>query len=410
MKNVTRTPTIIALVGSVLGLVFAGYSTSDYARHLDRQLHAVHCSFIPGMPAVAEGDNACRAAMYSAYSALFRESWWGGVPISLLALGLYGFFAAFALAMLVGGLKNSRQAWTFFGIASLGPLLASLVMAIISAVKLGSFCKTCVGMYVASILLAVGALGAMMAVRKVQLLMPSDGWPEGQLPAGHPGLLAGWLGLMGLAVLVPAVVYVTALPDYRPMLASCGKLPDPNDSAKALVKFATAHPKRTVTLIVDPLCPTCKALHQRLEAERVIENLDISMVLFPLDSTCNWMIDRPVHPGSCLLSRAVLCSEPHAREALEWMYDNLDDLSQLAKNAEPLLRARVKDRFGSEVDACLDAKPTRQRLNNALQYTVTNRLPVSTPQMYLGDLRICDEDTDLGLRYTLGQLAPEVLR
>jgi hypothetical protein len=30
--------------------------------------------------------------------------------------------------------------------------------------------------------------------------------------------------------------------------------------------------------------------------------------------------------------------------------------------------------------------------------------------MFLGDQRICDEDTDLGLRYTLAQLAPEVLR
>jgi hypothetical protein len=29
--------------------------------------------------------------------------------------------------------------------------------------------------------------------------------------------------------------------------------------------------------------------------------------------------------------------------------------------------------------------------------------------MFLGDRRICDEDTDLGLRYTFAQLAPEVL-
>jgi hypothetical protein len=29
--------------------------------------------------------------------------------------------------------------------------------------------------------------------------------------------------------------------------------------------------------------------------------------------------------------------------------------------------------------------------------------------MYLGDRKVCDEDTDLGLRYTLTQLAPEVV-
>jgi hypothetical protein len=30
--------------------------------------------------------------------------------------------------------------------------------------------------------------------------------------------------------------------------------------------------------------------------------------------------------------------------------------------------------------------------------------------MFLGDRRICEEDTDLGLKFTLAQLAPEVLR
>jgi uncharacterized membrane protein len=410
MKNVARTPTIVALVGSVLGLVFAGYSTSDYARHLDRQLHAIHCSFIPGMPAVSDADSACRTAMYSAYSALFRENWWGGIPISLFALGLYAFFVAFAVALLVGGLKTSRWAWQFFGIASLGPLVASVVMAVISAAKLGSFCKTCVGLYISSILLAIGALWAVMAIRKLQLVAPSDGWPEGTMPAGHPAWIVGWLAMMGACVLLPALIYVTALPDYRSKLASCGKLSDPNDAAHALLKIPTVHPKRTVTIFVDPLCPTCKSLHQRLDAEGVMENLDISAVLFPLDSSCNWMIDRPLHPGSCLLTRAILCADTRSREALEWMYDHQEELSQLAKNGEPLLRAKVRDRFGAEVDTCIDAKATRLRLNNMLQYSVSNHVPVSTPQMYLGDLRICDEDTDLGLRYTFGQLAPEVLR
>jgi hypothetical protein len=30
--------------------------------------------------------------------------------------------------------------------------------------------------------------------------------------------------------------------------------------------------------------------------------------------------------------------------------------------------------------------------------------------MYLGKQRVCDEDTDIGLRFTLARLAPEVLR
>ena len=92
------------------------------------------------------------------------------------------------------------------------------------------------------------------------------------------------------------------------------------------------------------------------------------------------------------------------------MYRNQDDLARVARMGEPLLRARLRDRFGAEVESCAEAKATRTRLNNLLQYSVANHVPVSTPQFYLGEQRICDEDTDLGLRYTLAQLAPEVLR
>src|SRR5215204_2097065 len=96
----SRFPAALALAGAVFGLVFAVYSTLDYAQHLDRRLHDVHCSFIPGAPATSEAE-ACRAAMYSPYSALFKDSLWGGVPISLFALGAFTFFAGFALYLLL---------------------------------------------------------------------------------------------------------------------------------------------------------------------------------------------------------------------------------------------------------------------------------------------------------------------
>ena len=41
-------PGILSLVSSVTGATFAAISTQDYAKHLDRQLHGTHCSFIPG--------------------------------------------------------------------------------------------------------------------------------------------------------------------------------------------------------------------------------------------------------------------------------------------------------------------------------------------------------------------------
>ncbi len=427
MWNLSRKPAILALVASLLGLLFAGFSTYDYVKHLDRQLHAVHCSFTPGIAAATDADNACRTAMYSAYGAVFRGTWWGGVPVSLFALGVYVFFAAFAVALIVGGPRVSKRAYQFMGFASLGPLVVSVIMAFIAAVRLGVFCKTCVGLYVASALLAGAGIWGMVQLRRLSFLdafaesVPANAGPAGTIPQppvmpsapvqgmpqGNLGAIAIWLAALGLCVGVPAIIYVNALPDFRPLLASCGTIAQPK--SKALVPLATISPKRDATLVADPLCPTCKGLHDRLVTEGAMENLNASLVLMPLDSSCNWMLDRSLHPGSCILSKAVICADPRSREALEWMYSNQEELATLAKAGDSLLRSRLRTHFGEAIDTCIDAKQTSVRLNNILQYAVTNELPVSTPQLYLGDLRICDEDSDLGLRFTLAQLAPEVL-
>src|SRR6185295_12713249 len=120
----SRFPAILALVGAVLGLVFVTYSTLDYAQHLDRKLHDVHCSFIPGAPATSEAE-ACRAAMYSPYSALMREEYWGGVPISLFALGAFTFFAGFGLYLAIAGERAPRRSVIFFALVSVTPLVVS---------------------------------------------------------------------------------------------------------------------------------------------------------------------------------------------------------------------------------------------------------------------------------------------
>src|SRR4051794_11107628 len=162
MQQASKTPAILGLTGSLLGLVFASYSTVDYAQHLDRRLHDVHCSFIPGLTAGADEENPCRAAMYSVYSALMRDKYWGGVPISLFAIGAFCFFVGFSLYVLLAGKAASKRALLFYALFGVTPLLVSLVMFFISATQLGSFCKTCIGIYLSSALLAAGAILAYL--------------------------------------------------------------------------------------------------------------------------------------------------------------------------------------------------------------------------------------------------------
>ncbi len=399
LPRTARWPATLALVASVLGLVFASYSTFDYAAHLDRQLHAVHCSFIPGAPASEDVNNACRTAMYSPYAALLRGQFWGGVPIASFAVGAFAFFVGFALWLVLARERSPLRARLFFGVLGLTPVVASVVMFFISLVRLGSFCKLCVGIYVSSLLLAVAAGRTLMDARSSVGVRP-----------GHVALPFAWLAALGASALLPAALWVATLPDYRPLLASCGKLPVAVEAHGALLKLPTKEPRQAVTLFVDPLCPTCKALHERLLGEGVFERLDPQVSMFPLDSDCNWMLDRPVHPGACVLARAVLCGgASRARQVLEWSYDEQETLAKLGKDGAALLKAKVVSRWGQDMAACLDARSTTLKLNQHLQFAVANHVPVSTPQMFLGDQRVCDEDTDLGLRFTLAQLAPQVL-
>jgi hypothetical protein len=220
-------------------------------------------------------------------------------------------------------------------------------------------------------------------------------------------LIPTWLAVLGLFSIAPALIYVGALPSYAGYVSGCGKLEKPTEPNNALLRVTPPGATQPATLFVDPLCPTCKALHQRLEAEQVMNKLDVTLVLFPLDSDCNWMLDRPLHPGACLVSKAILCSEHRAMQVLEWAYDNQEDLLAAAKAGAGLVnvRAMIRERWPG-LEACIESKETNLRLNRTLRFIVNNHLPVSTPQMYLGDTRVCDEDTDMGLAYAMRKLAP----
>jgi uncharacterized membrane protein len=436
-----RWPAALALFASLLGFTFSGSSTLDYIQHLDRQVHDLHCSFIPGVEVAQGADTACRAAMYSPYSALFRDRFWGGIPISLFAVGAFAFFAAFSLYTLLAGRSAPRRAAHFLLIGGLTPLAVSAGMLVVSMLRVGAICKTCAGIYVSSALLAIAGVAAFVVdrreARSAALATPAPAPPPPPAqttdeaepgavgptvvddeppppPPPPPGrrrgslvLIGAWLLALGAFSATPALLYAAALPSYTSYFTGCGKLEKPTEPNGALLQIPSPGAVQPATLLVDPLCPTCKAFHQRLVAEGIFEKLDTTLVLFPLDSDCNWMLDRSVHPGACLVSKAILCSDHRALSVLEWAYDNQEALLAGAKAGAGLnnVQAMIRERWPG-LDACMDSKPTKLRLDRMLRYVVDNKLQVSTPQIFLGETRLCDEDTDIGLSYAIRKLAP----
>src|SRR5581483_1182836 len=207
-----RKVALVALVAAIIGFVFAAYSSYDYAQHLDRQVHSVHCSFIPGAPVSDDADNACKTALFSSYSAVLRRTYWGGIPISLFAMGAFGFFIGLAATIAVANDRAPRWALGLLGIAGFGPLVASIVMFAISATQLHTFCKLCVGIYICSIALAVCAVLAIRAL-------------SAQKSTERPmqAILLGF-AVLGAVTLAPAIVYAATIPDMKPYIAKCGKV------------------------------------------------------------------------------------------------------------------------------------------------------------------------------------------
>ena len=107
------------------------------------------------------------------------------------------------------------------------------------------------------------------------------------------------------------------------------------------------------------------------------------------------------------MSRALLCSDHRALQVLEWSYDHQEEILTAAKAAAGAnnVHAMIRERWPG-LEACMDSKETKLRLDHVLRYIVNNHLQVSTPQMFLGETRLCDEDTDMGLSYTMRRLAP----
>jgi uncharacterized membrane protein/protein-disulfide isomerase len=392
---------VIAALGALLGLVYSGFSTSDFVEHLDRQLHGLNCSLLPGLTEPSTLDSSqegCKTAMLSQYSSFWRDRHWGGVPWSLFAFGLFGF----GLALSVWGVasrKGHRLAPSIVllltGVAAAG---ASIVFFSISMTKLHTLCATCAGTYISSALLLIGA-GLAFATARSDRRAGTDG------PESGKAVLIGLAVLlveMGVACFAPVVVYLQKAPDFAKYVGSCETLKT-TDGAQVLAMGAPAGPE--AILVIDPLCPQCERFDARLKESPLAKTLSYKVFLLPLDAECNWMLKDSMHPGACMLSRALVCAGSSAPQMLEWIFANQEDLRKdgIGKQFDAL-KQKVLAKYPA-VAGCIDSPDTTKKITDAMhRFAVENALPVVTPQFYVNGKRMCDEDTDLGLEYALAKL------
>lgn len=379
---------------AAFGAIFSAVSTADFMQHLDRQVHSIHCSFIPGAGAEL-GESGCRTVMMSPYSSFFRESLWGGIPVSLWALATFAFLVYRAVAMALKGAASRAEATFLFAATGL-PLVMTIIYFLLSVTKVGATCKVCVGIYFASI-------GAFIAAAIVWRRVPAAA--QGYQAPPYALWFAEGVGVVGALTLVYLMFTPSSAAAAKP--GGCGSLVQGEDPSGVMISLSSRGSVPAIE-VLDPLCPACRGFDARLSASSLQGELKLNAVLFPLDSTCNWMVTEALHPGACAVSEAMLCAnglgndkDPEdARKVLAYAFKHQEALRTLAAKDERALRERLERDF-PKVKGCLGGTAVKNKLTKSLRWAVVNAIPVLTPQLFVRDRRLCDEDTDLGLEYTL---------
>jgi hypothetical protein len=88
---------------------------------------------------------------------------------------------------------------------------------------------------------------------------------------------------------------------------------------------------------------------------------------------------------------------------IDWAFAEQEKLHTAGVSDPAAPGKLVAERF-PEVKTCMESATTKARLAQSLRWAVRNQVPVLTPQFYVDGKRLCDEDTDLGLEYTLTRM------
>lgn len=406
-----RPALVVFVLAASAGLFFSAWSTSDFAAHLDRQVHSIHCSFIPGLVAAdATGTTGCHVALMSPWSSVFRQAIWGGLPVTLPGMAVFAYLLYRGLEAFANQRHHDRVAMGYLALSALLPVLTSLFFGYVALVELDALCKLCMGIYGSSFVAFFSAV--WLAATAGGSPAPTDDEPEAEASDAEPAPLAATVGPLWVAgafgegvafVAVTALVYVSLMPDHADQIGACGSLPKPEDVSGVLVPLGPQGKGLPAIEVFDPLCPACRGFEARLDASGLSAQLERKALLFPLDDTCNWMVTSALHPGACTVSEAVLCAGDDARAVIDWAFEHQEEVRTRTAADPTAARSMVETAF-PKLKGCVGSKQVQQRLNRSLRWAVANQLPVLTPQLYVGGVKLCDEDTDLGMDFALARL------
>lgn len=360
----------VALVIALLGMVVSGVAFVVHDRVASEAGYTSFCNL--------GGVVNCDVVLASRYATLL------GIPVAAWGLLAFGTGALLALPGALGARRAGLADLALLALA-FGSLAYLVVLLVISVVVIGHACLLC---------LATDVVALAWVVTVAPLVTRFDAppvttWWRGRtaarvaVAAAVVLAIAGgtWAAARGPATaLTPSEIqarapefysWYTSLPvrDARALARPDAPRKGPAGAPVSIVEFS------------DFECPFCVQAANDLRA-LVASSSEVSLVFrhFPLDTTCNPNVSRPMHPDACLAAYAAECA---AREGRFWEYHDVL-FANRGRLGRPAL-ITYAERLGLDAEAferCLDDPATRTRV--AADVADAARVGVtSTPTLFV---------------------------
>lgn len=310
---------VVALIACILGIVCAGISLNSF---FEIQKNGVgRGSFC----AISEYIN-CDTVEASSYASI------KGVPLAGVGLIYYVFVLIMvAFARFVRGFRKPEVAFVWWT-SGLSVLFAGY-LAYVSTEILHVICLTCVGMYVANIVLFISlylAMGMPFSEGKKFLWgywatiisrqkKGIDFMPNFFLNVLVAVIIFG-IGLVFLVSASSKTERITdqEMVDYVDMFNRQSKY-DINFDKDSRPVWGKRGAPVTIVEFSEFMCPFCKiaAFKFRPFLTEFRDKVEYYFINYPLDSTCNHYMEHQMHPGACLGAKAVICA---SKDGKFWEY------------------------------------------------------------------------------------------
>lgn len=420
--NQTERKFYIAITGIlVIAEVLSGISLWHYLRFtLGYQTAPSFCNINSSLN--------CDAVTASAYSTLL------GIPQA--SWGILFYFVMFLLAcsaLLRSGTRAVSRISQVLFLLALWSLIYSIYLFLLSEIAVGTLCPTCLAMYSCNILLLYCSIriiparswgvikeGCASVVEFPGLVFSArDKTPEA-LPARRMTILFVLISAIVLSIPWAAEHFIghkTSLPNQEKEIEKLIREWDGLKPASFTFEreglrrdYAKGNPFAPVVLVEfsDFECPFCQKLAFDLNEllSDFPDQMEIVFKNFPLDRSCNSMVQRDMHRNSCFLAQLARCAGEQDR-----FWDMTEYLMSLREGLETqdrrgLIKEAVKalDLDGVGLTECMNSERQLEKVRSDVLEGISLKID-HTPALFINGRQV-----NIGDRAVLRELIKHIVK